>query len=130
MAIVPLTGLAEVGRGPQVYSTAGDYNNILERFFSHPNRSVSDWESSDAALERFQATVEQILARHSGESIALLSHGTILTLYTAMLDKVPPTLARWHQIDFSSVAAVDIETMQMVTTFITEPYDNLPVDTN
>ncbi len=124
--VVPLVELAEVGRGPQVYTSAADYNNILEQFFDHPDRSVSGWESSGVALHRFESAVQQILKQRSDGSVAILSHGTILTLYTAMLDGEPPTLARWRNIGFATVATVDIDSMQIVKTFVLA-YDSVPI---
>jgi broad specificity phosphatase PhoE len=127
LTVIPMAGLAEVGRGPEVYSSAADYNGIMERFFTQPDRSVSGWESSTSALARFQVAVRQILDQRVTGSVAILSHGTILTLYTAMLDGEAPNLARWHSIGFATVATVDIETMQIVKTFVSAPYENVPI---
>jgi broad specificity phosphatase PhoE len=125
--VVPLAGLAEVGRGHEFYSSATDYNNILERFFTQPDSSVSGWESSGVALQRFKAAVDSILSQPITGSVALLSHGTILTLYTALLDGEAPTLARWQNIHFASVATVTIETMRIVESF-TAQYEMVPTE--
>jgi broad specificity phosphatase PhoE len=126
--VIPLAGLAEVGRGPEVYTSAADYNSILEQFFTYPDRSVSGWESSGMALRRFENAVEQILSHRPQGSIAILSHGTILTLYTAKLDGELPALARWRNIGFATVTTVDIDTMRIVQSFVLAPYDTVPVE--
>jgi 2,3-bisphosphoglycerate-dependent phosphoglycerate mutase len=122
-----LSGLAEVSRGHEVYHSAGDYDTILGQFFAFPDHAIAGWERGTDALNRFTASVEHIVSQHPDQSIALLSHGTILTLYTAMLDQQPPTLERWRSIAFATVAAVDIDSHKLVTKFISPPYEAVPI---
>ena len=79
------------------------------------------------ALDRFIQSTQAIVKKHPNESIALLSHGTILTLYTADLDKQPPTLARWVKIGFATVATVDPIANKLLTPFEGPPYAGIPV---
>jgi broad specificity phosphatase PhoE len=122
-----LAGLAEVSRGHEVYHSAGDYDKILGQFFAFPDHAIAGWERGTDALRRFANSVNYIINQHPNQSIALLSHGTILTLYTAMLDQHPPTLARWRSISFATVAAVEIESQHLVTPFTGSPYEDIPV---
>jgi broad specificity phosphatase PhoE len=127
VSVTILVGLAEVGRGTETYLSAADYENALSRFFSFPEKSVAGWERAVDALARFQSTLEEIIKQRSGDTIAVVSHGMVLTLYTAMLDKEPPMLARWHDIDFATVAAVDVDKMERVTPFVAAPYSSIPL---
>lgn len=124
--ITSMPGLAEIRRGAEIYHSTGDYNSILDKFFSSPDFSIQGWERSGEALTRFQQAVDEIIGQHPDKSVAVLSHGTILTLYTAMLEQQPPTLKLWHQIDFASVCTVDIETMRLAAPFTPAPYDSVP----
>ena len=128
--VTALPGLAEVWRGTEVYLSAAEYDNVLGRFFSLPNFSIEGWERATNALARFSETVKELIAQRPGESVAILSHGTILTLYTAMLDQQTPTLDRWRNIEFATVAAVDIAPMRLITPFIAAPYEGIPMDTD
>lgn len=125
--VTTLRGLAEVGRGIEAYLSAADYENALSRFFSFPETSVAGWERAVDALARFQSAIGEIMKERSTENIAVISHGMVLTLYTAMLDKEPPTLARWHDIDFATVTAVDMNKMQRLTPFVAAPYSTIPL---
>jgi len=126
--VIALPGLAEVWRGTEVYLSAAEYDNVLGRFFSLPNFSIEGWERATNALARFSETIKYLIDQHPGKSVAILSHGTILTLYTAMLDHQNPTLERWREIGFATVAAVEIASMLLVSSFISAPYENIPMD--
>jgi broad specificity phosphatase PhoE len=125
--VTSMPGLAEVQRGTEIYHSTGDYNTILSKFFSSPDFSVQGWEQAASALTRFQQAISEILANHPAQSVAIVSHGTILTLYTAMLQGQSPTLQRWKGIDFASVGAVDIASMQLVADLSAAPYAAIPV---
>ncbi len=122
-----LSGLSEVARGTEVYHSAGDYDTILGKFFAYPDHVVAGWERGTDALARFSRAVEYIISQHPDESVALLSHGTILTLFTAMLDQEPPTLDRWRAIGFASVATMQVKNYRLITTFIGAPYEGVPI---
>ena len=125
--VTSLPGLAEVRRGTEIYHSTGDYNAILDKFFSSPDFSVQGWERAGEAVARFKQAIQEIISKHPGQSVAVLSHGMILTLYTAMLENQTPTLRRWREIDFACVGTVDIETMRLVAPFTAAPYSTVPI---
>jgi broad specificity phosphatase PhoE len=127
LAVTALPGLAEVSRGTEAYLSAADYDNALARFFSSPETSVAGWERAQDALARFQGAIHEILKVRSNESVAVVSHAMVLTLFTATLSHEAPTLARWHDIGFGTVTAIDVTTMHMVTPFVAAPYDSIPL---
>lgn len=97
-------------------------------FFALPDRSpVSSWESADAAKARFVAAMESILERHpKNESIALVSHATVLTLYVAHLVNESPSYDAWSQLGFAEIMAMDRGSLRPMTAFLPPPYDGLP----
>lgn len=97
-------------------------------FFVEPESTpVAGWESAHAAQTRFLAAMDGILRQHPpGESLAVVSHGTVLTLYAAHVRGVPPTFDDWQQIGFAAIMAVDRATLQPLTPFLPAPYDTLP----
>src|SRR5258706_2559808 len=125
--VTAIPGLGEGSRGTETYLNAADYDNALSKFFSLPDTSVAGWERATDALARFHNTMHEIVEQTANESIVVLSHSMVLTLYTAMLADEMPTLALWHAIDFATVAAVDLSTMQLVTPFMAAPYTDIPL---
>jgi broad specificity phosphatase PhoE len=101
------------------------FDQAQQAFFAHPaDPLVPGWESADAARARFTAAINSILAAHpAGDSLAVVTHGTVLTLYIAGLQGVAPTYDFWQNIGFASVMAVDRATMRPVTGFLTAPYE-------
>ncbi len=98
-------------------------------FFAHPRIApVRGWESASSAALRFIAALDHLLMVHKpGDSLALVSHATILTLYAAHLREVAPTMEQWRKIGFAAIMAVERAALRPVTPFLTAPYDHLPV---
>jgi broad specificity phosphatase PhoE len=89
---------------------------------------VPGWESADAAQARFVTAMNRILSDHPPtESVAVVSHATVLTLYTAHLRGSAPSYREWSEIPFAAIMAVDRETLSPVTSFLSPPYEGLPL---
>ena len=98
-----------------------------QRFFAEPDRApVPEWEMARAAGERFARAMQQILTTHpAAESLAVVSHATVLTLYVARLRGEAPSFDFWQTIGFGEVLAVDRATQQPITGFLAAPFDGL-----
>ncbi len=96
-------------------------------FFTITDRPpVSGWESADAARARFVAAVDAIAARHSpDDSLAIVTHASVLTLYLAHVRGEAPRYTDWGPIGFAEVIALDRVTLRPLTPFIAAPYDGL-----
>lgn len=107
-----------------------DFLAAQRRFFAHPAQTpVAGWETAQAAGERFRAAVEDVLARHpAAESLALVAHATVLTLYWAHLRGDTPQYDDWRAIGFAEVLAVPRATMQPDGGFCAAPYAGVPVN--
>jgi broad specificity phosphatase PhoE len=57
--------------------------------FARPDETVFGDESADAARARFGAAVERVLAAHPGGDVAVVAHGTIITLHARPSDPFP-----------------------------------------
>lgn len=99
------------------------------RFFAQPDDPpLPGWEPARSAGERFRAAVDGVLARHpADESLVVVAHATVLTLYNAHLCGEPPSFAFWQGIGFAAVQAVDRATLQPLTAYLAAPFDGLPV---
>lgn len=99
------------------------------RFFTAPDQpAVPEWEPASHAAERFAAAVERLLAAHDPrQSLAVVSHASVLTLYVARLRGEPPTVSLWRAIGFAAVCAVDRATLKPVTAFEEAPFSGVPL---
>ncbi len=69
-------------------------------------------ETFDAARFRFAAAVERLTSTRADETIALVSHGTILSLYLAHCMNVP-SFAIWSLLDMPAYAVLSLPNLQV-----------------
>jgi len=122
----PVPGLTEARRDRWLGAAA--FEAAQHDFFEQPGRPAApDWETADDARVRFAIAVTEILREHMlAESVAVVAHATVLTLFVAALRHELATFQDWQRIGFAAVMAVDRATMQPLTPFIAAPYGALP----
>ncbi len=111
----------DVWLGPDAFLAA------QRAFFARPDAPpVPEWESGAAAQARFVRAMDGILASHpADESLAVVSHASVLTLYLAHLRGQPPDIDDWNAIGFAAVMLVERETRRPVSSFVLAPYTGL-----
>jgi broad specificity phosphatase PhoE len=68
---------------PPVFEAAAD------AFFAHPNVSYRGWERAVDAQDRIKTVLRDVLARHEGADLALVTHGAVGTLLWCRLSGAP-----------------------------------------
>jgi broad specificity phosphatase PhoE len=125
---LPFTPIHDLGEAQRDRWLDGeDFEAAQRAFFARPDvPPVPDWESAAAARQRFVAAMDGILRGHpAGESLAVVSHASVLTLYTAHLAGEAPSYERWPAIGFMAIMAVDRTTLRPLTAFLVAPYEGL-----
>ncbi len=125
LPIDEIAGLDEAARDR--WLEPDDFQAAQRAFFALPDRPpVPGWETADAARLRFVAALDEISARHEpDESIAVVTHATVLTLYLAYLRGEPARFADWGAIGFAEIVTLDRVTRHPLTPFVAAPYDGL-----
>lgn len=100
-------GLQENDRTGLPYLDAKRYETIFRRFFRHPDDLVVGCETARQAGSRFVAAVDTILASHQGESIAVVAHGTVISLFLAARCDLDPFLA-WQRLGLPSFVVLSL----------------------
>ena len=62
----------------------------VARLLEHPGELVFGAETGDQAWERFAVAVDDVLKRHPAGNLAIVSHGTIMTLFLAHVTGIDP----------------------------------------
>lgn len=57
-----------------------EFEAAADAFFAKPETSFRGWECAVDAQARVEAAVRQIVARHSGDDLAIVAHGAVGTL--------------------------------------------------
>jgi len=108
--LVAVDCLHEVHR-PQLIP---DYEIVIARLFAQPETSIAGVEPAAQAAERITDCIKGLVAAHPGQTLAVVSHGLILTLFLARLEDRWPTVAEWHAVPFTGLAVVDTTTWHLV----------------
>ena len=76
-------GLHEHDRRGVPHMRSGEFISHVELMFRRHDERVLGHESADEALRRFRDALRDVLARHPEETVAVVSHGTVIALYVA-----------------------------------------------
>lgn len=111
----PVAALGEVER-PATW--VADYEAAVAAFLAAPEQSPEGWETAAHARARFVTAVDACLAAHPGESMAVVAHGLVLTLYlSSLMDGPSANLVTWRAIPFAAVALVERGTRRLLCPF-------------
>ena len=126
LPVLEVAGLDEAARDRWLEPDA--FQAAQRAFYTETDRPpVPDWEAADAARIRFVAALDAIFARHApSDSLAVVTHASVLTLYLAHLRGEAPSYADWGAIGFAEVIALDRVSLRPLIPFIAAPYDGLP----
>lgn len=84
----------------------GEFISAMAQFFRERDRLVLGSETAQESLDRFQRALETVKQQHAGENIAVVSHGTVLALYAALLTGTDAFLL-WRRMKLPSYLVVD-----------------------
>ncbi len=105
--IVRVTALGEIQRPNSEKLTAGEYDEMKVRIFKDLDYTAHGWETANHALNRFSNAVKEIERKYDGKKILICSHGTVMTLYFASIQrKMDELFNRWESLDFGSYGVV------------------------
>jgi broad specificity phosphatase PhoE len=76
-------GLHEHDRSKVPHMRSGEFISHMELLFRRPGERVLGSESADEALDRFEAAIDDVLAKHEKGNVAIVSHGTVIALFVA-----------------------------------------------
>ena len=69
-------------------------------------------ETADQAHARFAAAVEGILAEHVDRNIAVIAHGTVISLYVARAAGLDP-MCLWERLGLPSYVVLSVPGLQV-----------------
>ena len=84
----------------------------VARFFAHPQRLVFGQETADDAHARFANAVSTAITQHPGRSIAIVAHGTVITLFVARACGLQP-FTLWKRLDLPSFVVLTLPSLHL-----------------
>jgi broad specificity phosphatase PhoE len=84
----------------------------MGRFFRQPDRLVFGQETAEQALNRFSGAVARLVTAQPGQNIAIVSHGTVMSLFIARQAGLDP-FALWQSLTMPAYAALTVPGYQL-----------------
>jgi broad specificity phosphatase PhoE len=91
-----------------------DYEKVIARLLAEPETSVANLESAVQVAERVTHCIEALVTTHPEQTLAVVSHGLILTIFLAQLEDRWPTVDEWRAVPSPGVAIVDTTTWHLI----------------
>jgi broad specificity phosphatase PhoE len=83
------------------------FEQAVVAFFTRPDDLVFGEETAGQAGARFDAAVRDVLAAHPGQTVAIVSHGTVMTLFVAQHADVAP-LPFWKRLGMPAIVVLSL----------------------
>jgi broad specificity phosphatase PhoE len=102
-------GLQEHARASVGWLSDQEFEAGIASLFARPSEAVFGDESADQAYARFRAAVSGVLDQHPEENVALVTHGTVMTLLITRAQQAPAEQdprAFWKRLSLPAMAVL------------------------
>jgi broad specificity phosphatase PhoE len=113
---VPFTtaaGLHEHDRSNVGWLTTEVLHAKVAEFFARPAELVLGGETADAARQRFAHAVDQVLATRPSGNLAIVAHGTVITLLVAAHNDIEP-FPLWQRLGLPSLVVLALPSQALI----------------
>lgn len=98
-------------RGLPVVS-ASLFRKRMAMFFNEAEERIMGMESAHEAQQRFCQAIDRLVAEHENETIVVIAHGTVISLFAAAYNALEP-FPFWQQLEQPSLAVFDLPGYQL-----------------
>ncbi len=110
---VPHAGLHEHDRSNQTgLLDAERWQATVARLFAEPDTVVLGRETASAALARFGAAIDEIIAATPGQTVAVVAHGTVIALLATARAGVDG-FALWQRLELPSAVVLALPSWRL-----------------
>jgi len=106
LTVAPWLNLHENDRTGFGFQELDELRQRLHEFFERPGQLTIGNETADGAFERFAEAIAEILSRSQGRNSAIVTHGTVLSLFVARHNAIRP-FDLWERLGMPSYVALD-----------------------
>ena len=98
--------------GVPYYESADEFESQVRSLMDNPDALVLGAETADQAHERFSSAVKQVVAELTDQSIAVVSHGTVIALFVARAVGIEP-FPLWKRLGLPSFVLLSLPTFEL-----------------
>jgi len=95
------------------FDTRAEFIEAIQNLFIHPTELVFGDETGLAAQERFASAVENVLKVNPRENIAIVTHGTVLSLFVSQLTGCA-AIPFWRGLGMPAIVAFSHPAMKLL----------------
>ncbi len=108
-------GLHEQEReGAPFFADPAEFDAAMRELFARPGERVFGRETGDEAAARYAAALERVIGGVDGDGgLAVVSHGTVMTLFIARHDRVD-AFELWRSLGLPSSAVLSLPGLRLV----------------
>ncbi len=96
-----------------LYGSQARFEAAVAEFFAQPDQLVMGRETADQAHARFDAAVRAVIAQRPEETLALVSHGTVIILFVSRLLGVDP-FPFWQKLGLPAFIVLSLPELKLV----------------
>ena len=100
--------LHEHDRSVAAYLTRNEFELAVQEFFNKPDKLVFGNETADQAHRRFSNAIDALLNEHPNQTIVIVSHGTVISLFVSRLTGTSDFLL-WNELGLPSFVVLDMQ---------------------
>jgi broad specificity phosphatase PhoE len=97
------------------YPAQGSFERAVHELFAQPDKLVFGQETANAARARFDAAIRRHLAATPSGDLAIVAHGTVITLFVGAHAAIEP-FAFWQSLDLPSFVVLALPDLRLVET--------------
>ena len=112
-------GLHEHDRSQSPYYSKDKFQSLVQELFDKPAVLVFGNETADQALVRFRQAVDSVVDSHTGKTILIVAHGTVISLFVSWLTAYDGYLL-WKELGLPAFVVLDLQSKILLKT------ENLP----
>lgn len=110
-----IDGLHEHDRSGVPFYSKESFQSLVRKLFKEPETLIFGNETGAQALGRFSKSVDAILQLYNDKNMAIVSHGTVISLFVSWLTRMDGYLL-WEELGLPSFVVIDIQNRQLLKT--------------
>ncbi|MBN1287510.1 MAG: histidine phosphatase family protein [Anaerolineae bacterium] len=100
-------GLREHDRRGAGFLDRAAFEAAVARFFASPAELVFGRETADQLYARFSAVIDALTGAHPGATLAVFTHGTVMSLYVSRITGAAP-FPFWKRLDLPAFTVLGL----------------------
>jgi broad specificity phosphatase PhoE len=105
--------LHEQEREQAPFLSAVKFQEEIRLLFEKPAELILGSETADQAHHRFEKAIQQTLNNHPQKNIAIIAHGTVISLFVSRLTGLDP-FSLWQRLGLPAVVVLSLPGLELV----------------